>query len=1526
MLLDVSFVTGSGLVHTVDHRVQGTVSLSGQYSLTIMGVNTLLAINLSPSEIQKALESSLKSVLKGRVLLIDNLITDSSSNKEYRIVCPVSMGAVTLLNLDTTSTLGGNLVSNVSTVSVGTYEPLKGYFNLQVDGQTTAPLLYSASAGDMEGGLEALSVVSNVSVSRFEGVVDEVYKGYEWNITFEGIRKFNYYGVVQLLIQSDVLYGCSVRVELLQSGRGPLMPLELTFDGQHFTENRAMLEVIEPSVLSSLSPLLGPNVGGTIITIQVNELCMQNSLMSYDARCVFNTAVVPARFTSNSSLECITPRYPLLGGGLVEVGVTLDGQHIATGLSFTYQPVVSALMVAPNCGSIGGGTEVRITGRAIVASVDASCSFDGLITPAVCIDGLITCRTPAVNTTRVANLTYSINGQNYLSSGLSYQFALPPSISSITPFTGSMAGGTRVTVTGKNLAACNGALASCRFGEEVVPAQVASDSSMSCTVPPLQPTPEIQTITLGTVPYLPEVQKVSIRSDPLRGSVYQISGGISDVAYIPQQEVLVMNVADVNEVQKISIGTDPSPPRTALLSVSDTGRRQEVQTISTYTAYQPEIQVLYIRAPYDTFLPSYQEVHEVFASDLAATVTVTVSGLGTVTLSQTPAATQTALASRYPFASGCTVSISSTVAGRVWTITYTQSASAAGTIPALSATASSGTYYARVRSKGGVAEIQRLDFTSPANGGHLRLTMEGLTTANMPLNSTESQIKANLALLATVGRVSVQIVTAPSLSWIFTFLERAGSVPLMTGSLLGGATASDIYQTQKGTTSPISGVFTLSLSGQTTTPLSTNDTGVALTAALNTLSTVIALGGVAVTRYATPNKGAMFLVEFANTANVPLLTIDNTKLVATALSTSIATYQDGNTISGSFIISTNTVDVAARYSTPVPYDASTADIALAIAELDISSAPVVVTRIPRDVTGTYMWTITFPFAAGNVHSLDVNAAGLSGNLARAETSTLQDGQEASSVLVSTSASSPVYGFFTLTLAGHTTVPLAHNTSAEEMSLALEDLFSVGSVIVTRTSTGMRDDNTWGLGEEGYQAEGFPPLDEIHLKEVYPLFIYDLDTFEWLITFTSLSGEVPMLTSCCDEVNSATASSITLRSELSSDAMITIQKITQGTTKKISGNISVIINNIESPSFHLNASATSVQNAISALGYENISVIRLNPDLNGLYSWRIFWMDSNMPLLDAYLSPPLAPQTNQIFPPYTRQGVSFNWEYELPVHEIQQIDNDRTFTGIISCKIHNSTVTFHSTDGDVSVQSKFNQVNNSSYGNVIVQSNFHNSTGTTTERLVIFTAYLSNVGEMTCVGIAGGSDVIKVRTVQNGSLVPLGGTFKIGRQLRDGGYNYSAPISALAGGALEVETAVNGLYGDGAVIVSMDVAEVHRRVWSVTFAGSGVGGDIPLLGVQSLLTGVNAYATTNVTVHGVQPEGSVILNYGSTNISLPVASEAFVVADQLSSLLSGTFYRAVYCYVFCTYYCHIFRFIFVIVIQFPEDVDKLFEYF
>ncbi|MGD0048969.1 MAG: IPT/TIG domain-containing protein [Bryobacteraceae bacterium] len=115
----------------------------------------------------------------------------------------------------------------------------------------------------------------------------------------------------------------------------------------------------------------------------------------------------------------------------------------------TALPTVSG--VSPNGGSTAGGTAVTITGTGFAAGAAVKFGATAAANIVVVSGTTITATTPAGSAGAVT-VTVTVNGQSgSLANGFSY--TLPSTVSSVSPNSGSTAGGTAVTITGANFAA-----------------------------------------------------------------------------------------------------------------------------------------------------------------------------------------------------------------------------------------------------------------------------------------------------------------------------------------------------------------------------------------------------------------------------------------------------------------------------------------------------------------------------------------------------------------------------------------------------------------------------------------------------------------------------------------------------------------------------------------------------------------------------------------------------------------------------------------------------------------------------------------------------------------------------------------------------------------------------------------------------------------------------------------------------------------------------------------------------------------
>jgi len=115
----------------------------------------------------------------------------------------------------------------------------------------------------------------------------------------------------------------------------------------------------------------------------------------------------------------------------------------------TVLPTVTS--VSPNSGPAAGGTAVTITGANFAAGATVTFGTTAATNVAVVNSATITATAPAGSAGAVT-VTVTVSGQSgSLAGGFSY--TLPPTVTSVSPNSGSTAGGTTVAITGANFAA-----------------------------------------------------------------------------------------------------------------------------------------------------------------------------------------------------------------------------------------------------------------------------------------------------------------------------------------------------------------------------------------------------------------------------------------------------------------------------------------------------------------------------------------------------------------------------------------------------------------------------------------------------------------------------------------------------------------------------------------------------------------------------------------------------------------------------------------------------------------------------------------------------------------------------------------------------------------------------------------------------------------------------------------------------------------------------------------------------------------
>jgi hypothetical protein len=197
--------------------------------------------------------------------------------------------------------------------------------------------------------------------------------------------------------------------------------------------------------VTSISPTSGSTGGGTQVIITGS---------AFTGVTAVNFGAAAASFTFNSDTQ-ITATSPA-GTGTVDVTVTTPGGTSPTSSAdqFTYvappppPPTISS--VSPNTGSTAGGTPVTITGTNLTGAT--SVKFGGVAaTFSVTDDTHIAATSPAGSGTVDVAVT-SPGGSATASGAFTYVAPPPPAptVTSVSPNSGSTAGGTPVTITGTN--------------------------------------------------------------------------------------------------------------------------------------------------------------------------------------------------------------------------------------------------------------------------------------------------------------------------------------------------------------------------------------------------------------------------------------------------------------------------------------------------------------------------------------------------------------------------------------------------------------------------------------------------------------------------------------------------------------------------------------------------------------------------------------------------------------------------------------------------------------------------------------------------------------------------------------------------------------------------------------------------------------------------------------------------------------------------------------------------------------------
>ena len=236
---------------------------------------------------------------------------------------------------------------------------------------------------------------------------------------------------------------------------GNLGPVDITLVTTNTADvtKYAAFTYVAPEI-SAVSPASGPSVGGTAVTITGSGFGTSGTV---------SVTVGGAAATNVTRIDStrITATTPAGTVGAANVVVTVSGAAgspgpitIARTGGYTYATSLTAptlAAVTPNAGPISGGQTVTLTGTNFRASNGslATATFDGVAATvqSVSTNGKsMTVVVPAHAAGAVDVQVSTIDGRATMRNA--YTYALAPTITSVSPATGIVQGGTAVTLTG----------------------------------------------------------------------------------------------------------------------------------------------------------------------------------------------------------------------------------------------------------------------------------------------------------------------------------------------------------------------------------------------------------------------------------------------------------------------------------------------------------------------------------------------------------------------------------------------------------------------------------------------------------------------------------------------------------------------------------------------------------------------------------------------------------------------------------------------------------------------------------------------------------------------------------------------------------------------------------------------------------------------------------------------------------------------------------------------------------------------
>ena len=376
------------------------------------------------------------------------------------VVDGVSQGAITTYtfsNVQTTHTISATFATNTYTITVtqgsyGTISP--GTTSVNYGGSQTFSITpntgYSVASVVVDGssvGALTSYTFSNVQTTHTISATFAINtytiaasSGANGAVTPTGVTTVNYGGSQTYTITPNT--GYSVANVLVDSvSQGAITSYIFTSVQASHTISATFVAV--PPTVTGISPTSGPTAGVTSVTITGTGFTGATAVK-------FGT-IAATSFTVNSATS-ITAISPAGSAGTVDITVTTPGGTSATSSAdkFTYAAAPTVTGISPTHGPNGGNTKVTITGTGFTSAATVKFGATAGTSVTFVSSTQITANAPAYSTYVTVDVTVTtVGGTSATSANDQYSYdGDKPTVTSISPTTGPVGGGTSVTIAG----------------------------------------------------------------------------------------------------------------------------------------------------------------------------------------------------------------------------------------------------------------------------------------------------------------------------------------------------------------------------------------------------------------------------------------------------------------------------------------------------------------------------------------------------------------------------------------------------------------------------------------------------------------------------------------------------------------------------------------------------------------------------------------------------------------------------------------------------------------------------------------------------------------------------------------------------------------------------------------------------------------------------------------------------------------------------------------------------------------------